>query len=137
MDDLTRFSGNDGDFARLQARQNALRNRKKGGLPLATQIPKHKRGDKFVRGPVPLDWLSAALSLGDKSGHLAWALWFSVGIQGKNPVRLTRSLREQFRISERTATRLLDRFAKAELVHVERQRGRGPDVTLLTAPPQD
>ncbi len=84
-----------------------------------------------VGGPVPYDWLRMALSFGGKAGHLSWALWWLVGIERGNPIRLTRQVLSDFEISTRASRRLLVDFERAGLVSVDRQRGRGPIVTLL------
>lgn len=137
MHEFSRFRGSDNDVARLHRRQSAQRGQKrKKPQSESTAIPKPKPRQKFVRGPIPLNWLHAALKLGDKSGHLAWVLWFLAGITGKNPIRVTSALCKEFHISPRTTARLLERFAKAGLLSLDRRRGRGPDVTLSEVEPQ-
>ncbi len=137
MIDLTRFEGTDQDVKGLLGKQQALRSdpqRKKQKTDKSRPIPKHEPRGKFVRGPVPCDWLKAALALGGKAGNLAWALWWLAGIEGRNPVRLTVRVLQEFKIAPNTARRLLVEFERAGLVEVDRKRGRGPDVTLSEPP---
>jgi hypothetical protein len=94
-------------------------------------IPKHGRGGRFVRGPIPYDWLRVALSLGNKAGHLALAIWWLIGVEKSNPIRLTGRVLRDFSISPRSARRLLTDFERAGLVEVDRRRGRRPLVTIL------
>ena len=102
---------------------------------LLKPIPKHEPGDRFVRGPIPYDWLRAALASGGKAGTLSWAMWWLAGMERKNPIKLTRQVLRDFNISPRSARRLLKDFERAGLVEVDRKRGRGPIVTLLKPSP--
>ena len=139
MIDLTRFGGTDQDVHCLLDRQQALRSEARGQKRKAAEsqpIPKHERGGRFVRGPIPCDWLRMALAIGGKSGNLAFALWWLAGVEQSNPLRLTGRVLRNFHISTRAARRLLVDFERAGLVDVERHRGRGPMVTLLTPQPE-
>jgi hypothetical protein len=98
-------------------------------------LPKHERGARFIRGPIPYVWLRVALSVGGKAGNLAWAIWWAVGVQRANPIRLSARMLRDFGISARAARRLLLEFERAGLLELDRRRGRGPTVTLLT--PED
>lgn len=54
------------------------------------------------------------------------------GMEQTNPIRLTKRVLGEFNISTRSACRLLSSFQQAGIVMVDRQRGRGPDVTLTS-----
>jgi hypothetical protein len=139
MDDLTRFAGTQHDVRGLLHRQQAIRTEAradKRGPATQLPLPKHERGDRFVRGPIPYEWLRLALALGGKAGHLAWAIWWLVGVEQSNPIQLTGRILRDFHLSPRAARRLLLLFERAGLLRVERKRGRGPMVTLLTPQPQ-
>ena len=130
--DLTRFEGSPQDIHGLLDRQQALRTR--GAKQKAGKhhpIPKHQQGGRFVRGPIPHEWLRVALAVGGKAGNLAWAIWFLVGVERSNPIRLTGRVLRDFHISPRASRRLLLDFERAGLVEIDRRRGRGPIVTLL------
>ena len=135
MTDLTRFGGTDQDVYGLLDRKQVLRSKSRVAKREAADrhpIPKHEQGDRFVRGPIPCDWLRLALSAGGKAGHLAWAIWWLAGVQQSNPLKLTKRVLGEFHISTRTANRLLFDFERAGLVEVYRKRGRSPIITLLT-----
>ncbi len=135
MNDLTRFGGTNEDVHGLLDQQQVLRTKSQDAKQKFTDrhpIPKHERGGRFVRGPIPYDWLRLALNAGGKAGHLAWAIWWLAGIEQSNPLKLTKQVLCRFHISTRTASRLLLDFEQAGLVEVDRKRGRGPIVTLLT-----
>jgi hypothetical protein len=137
MIDPTRYAGTDQDVSRLLGHQEARRSEAGIGKQKAVSqrpIPKHEQGGRFVRGPIPLTWLQPALLIGGKAGNLALAIWWLVGMQRSNPIKLTSRVMEDFGISTRSARRLLTEFERVGLVEVDRQRGRGPIVTLLIPP---
>jgi hypothetical protein len=97
--------------------------------------PLRVRDGKFVKGPIPLPWLQTALSVGGKSGSLAWALWWLAGLEKSSLVALTDQVVLEFGFSRKTADRLLKRFESLGLVQVDRHRGRCPRVHLLDVQP--
>lgn len=134
MTDLTRFTGTTQDVCGLLDQQRKMRSQvqhEKRKTAESNPLPKHKQGERFVRGPIPCDWLHRALACGGKSGNLALALWWLAGMQRCNPIRLTRQVARDFNISPRCVRRLLSKFGRAGLVQVARKRGRGPQVVLL------
>ncbi len=44
---------------------------------------------KFIKGPIPLEWISRANALPGKAGAVGMTLWFLVGVQGARTVKLT------------------------------------------------
>ena len=139
MIDPTRFGGTDQDVHGLLDRQQAIRSEDRIAKKDAADrrpIPEHEKGGRFVRGPIPYEWLRMALSFGGKSGNLAWAMWWLVGMKRSNPIRLTGRVLRDFSISTRTARRLLDQFERVGLVEVNRKRGRCPVVALLAPKPE-
>ena len=134
MTDLTRFTGTTQDVCGLLDQQRKMRSQaqnEKRKTAESNPLPKHKQGERFVRGPIPCDWLQRALACGGKSGNLALALWWLAGMQRCNPIRLTRQVARDFNISPRCVRRLLSKFERAGLVQVARKRGRSPQVVLL------
>lgn len=138
MIDIKRYSETDQDLRMLLDQKRTFRSEsrtadqgKNEGYP----IPKHGSGERFVCGPIPYLWLQAALALGGKSANLAWAIWWLLGVERSNGVRLTSRVLQDFDISPRTSRRLLKQLEQAGLVKVDRQRGRGPTVTVLPSPP--
>jgi len=73
MIDIDRFHWS--ESAIRQAAERKAKARKSTGLAtVKIELPKPKRGEKFVRGPIPLDWLKRAIPLGRKSINVALAL---------------------------------------------------------------
>ena len=104
------------------------------GSPSAgsTPIPRHSSGELFLKGPIPLNWLCTAATVpGAASLKIAVALWYLVGLQKTNGVKLTGRTLKMFKVHPGTASRALRRLEEAELVHVDRGPGRCPVVTLL------
>jgi len=44
-------------------------------------LPRHKLGEKFLKGPIPWDWISRAAKQPGKAVHVALVLWFLAGIK--------------------------------------------------------
>lgn len=57
-----------------------------------THEPRGGQSRRFIKGPIPLDWLSAANSLPGKAGAVGLALWFLVGVRGTTTIKLTRQI---------------------------------------------
>jgi len=95
-------------------------------------LPRHKPGDKFLKGPIPLAWLQAAAQQPGKAFHVGVALWFWAGIKRGRTIRLNLTrLEESFGVRRHAASRGLVALAEAKLVSVIRHAGRSPVVTLL------
>jgi hypothetical protein len=101
------------------------------------RAPRHKFGEKFVRGPIPLDWLCVAAKQPGKAFQVAMGLWFRAGINNSNRMRFPMSwLNRAFSVNRTTAYRGLSALEKVGLVSVVRHRGRASIVTLLEASPR-
>jgi len=85
---------------------------------------------RFIRGPIPLAWLSEACGLGGKVGQVVLAIWYARGLNGE-PVALTATLLGTFGVTTKTGRSVLARLEAAGLVSVERRRGRSPRVTVV------
>jgi hypothetical protein len=61
-------------------------------IPTSQKPPRHKRGQKFLCGPVPLPWLRWAATLRGKAVAVGIALWFKAGVTKRAEVKATGSL---------------------------------------------
>jgi hypothetical protein len=109
-----------------------------GATPLKSAQPKHpprhRRGQWFLRGPVPWPWLEIAARLPGRAPIVAaLCLWREAGRLGCRTVRLCLS-RAGLGLKHRSARRALQSLEKAGLVAVIREPGRAVEVTLLDAP---
>ena len=89
-----------------------------------------QRSTLFVRGPIPMSWLTRAARLPGKALHVGLLLWFRVGCEKSVTVRLTRSHCNLFGLTRHVVYRALKRLEEAGLVEVSRHRGRCPIVTI-------
>jgi hypothetical protein len=100
-------------------------------------VPRHQRGDHFLKGPIPWTWLCRAASASGRALHVAIALWFMVGIKRTAKVTLSSSVLRALGVTRHSAARGLKKLEAANLVRVERRPGRNPVVTVLDVPAGD
>ena len=98
--------------------------------PRAT--PRCRRGERFLKGPIPWPWLARAARQPGKALQVALALWLWAGITKCGVVALSLSrLDADVGVSRDAGRRGLEALEAAGLVSVERHAGRKPVVTLL------
>ena len=97
-------------------------------------LPRASRGERFVRGPIPLDWLTVAAQLPGKSLHVGVALWFEAGLRKAAVVPLSNITGRLFGLDRNSKYRGLDWLAGAGIITVQRKLGRAPVVTINAAP---
>ena len=95
------------------------------------QLPRHKAGEKFLKGPIPMDWLSAAARLPGKSLHVAIAIWFTASLNKSATVPLSNLAGLPFGLDRNAKYRALKWLEEKNLISIERKLGRSPLVTLL------
>lgn len=99
-----------------------------GEIPTSQKPPRHKRGQEFLCGPVPLPWLRQAATLRGKALAVGIALWF----------KATGTLWGKLGIHRKSAYRGLSALETAGLITVVRHAGRAPVVTIVeVASPTD
>ena len=96
-----------------------------------TGLPRHKPGEKFLKGPIPWIWLTAAASLPGKALHVAIALWFMASVKRSGTVALSGKTLRSLGVERHSGYRGLNALETAGLVAVERHSGRNPLVTIL------
>lgn len=98
--------------------------------------PRHRR-EPFLRGPIPLAWLSLASTLRKPALPAGIGLWFVRGVSGKTgPVRVTAAIRRKMQLSAGQMLRGLRALESAGLVRfVKEGRGRCPVVEIIDRPP--
>ena len=75
-------------------------------------------------------WLRAAARLPGRALAVGLALWFKAGVSKRATVKLSSSVRDKIGLDRYSARRGLEALERAELVDVDRQRGRSPVVTI-------
>ena len=100
-----------------------------------TRPPRHQRGQQFLKGPIPLDWLILAAGLPGKSLAVGLGLWVRAGMKNQRRFSVPRSLLREFQVGAEGLRESLVRLERAGLiVVVERRQGCSPVVELLEAP---
>jgi DNA-binding transcriptional ArsR family regulator len=96
-----------------------------------TPAPKRMIGE-FLKGPIPLLWLTVAATLAGK-GPLAVGLaaWFESGRRKSKEVRLTTAILKRFGVNRKTKYRALKSLEGAGLIRVRREPRKNPVVTIL------
>jgi hypothetical protein len=96
--------------------------------------PRHRRGEKFIKGPIPWPWMERAFPLRGKALQVALQLWFEAGCRKSRTVRLCLSGKLPKGLNRQSARRGLRALANAGLVRIVHRPGQGLEVTLLDAP---
>ena len=102
-----------------------------GGCPVSRKPPRKRPGEKFLKGPIPLNWIAQAARLPGKAIQVGMALWFLAGIKDRRTVALSGSVLEDFGVNRYAAYRGLKVLEDAGLVSAKRHPGRTPIVTIL------
>ena len=93
--------------------------------------PRHQAGERFLKGPIPLDWLCKAAQLPGKSLQVALAIWFLSGLSNSATVRLGNSVLCEMGVDRHSKKRALTQLTNAQLISVQRSSGQAPVVTIL------
>jgi hypothetical protein len=102
-----------------------------GGRSLRRKPPRHRQGEKFLKGPIPWEWLTEAANQPGQAIHVGIALWQLSGMTDEKTVALSGTLLKDLGVSRFAGYRSLTALEKAGLVSVQRHPGRNPIVTIL------
>ncbi len=87
---------------------------------------------EFLKGPIPLPWLTAVTRLSGKAPlAVGLAIWFESGRRKSNEVKLTTAILRRFSVNRKAKYSALKSLEKAGLVRVRREPRRNPVVTIL------
>jgi hypothetical protein len=87
---------------------------------------------RFLKGPIPWNWVIRASELPGKALVLGLCLWRLKGATRKDTVLLSNTELEPFGIDRAAKSRGLAALEKAGLIKLDRKRGRWANITLLT-----
>src|SRR5688500_5688721 len=99
--------------------------------PCSARPPRHRPGEKFLKGPVPWDWLGRAASQPGRALRGAIAVWGAAGITRARTVSRQPSVLRSLGVSRYAGYRALAALEGAGLLEVQRHPGRSPVVTIL------
>lgn len=83
-----------------------------------------KATPKFIKGPIPFDWLQTANALPGKAGQVGIALWFLAGVKKSRIVKITAEAERLAGCVRQTFAKGLAALEAAGLVAVERKPGQ-------------
>jgi hypothetical protein len=87
---------------------------------------------EFLKGPIPLDWLSCASKLPGKAAlSVALAIWFEIGRRRSHEIKLTTAICNRFGVNRKAKYRGLLLLEDAGLIAVVREARKNPLVMVL------
>ncbi|MGC3991644.1 MAG: hypothetical protein QM796_18535 [Chthoniobacteraceae bacterium] len=119
---------NDFDLSRFLVEPTATSNAPPKEPPVRRRV-----AGEFLRGPIPLSWLSIAARCPGKVLHVALAIWFEFGRRNQARFRLSNAILNRFGVSRKPSYHALLALEAAGLITVERTHGKNPFVTLHQA----
>lgn len=87
--------------------------------------------ERFLRGPVPMSWLSPASALPGKALAVGLALWRIAGLKKSLTVKLGTSETEAWGVNRSAKARALRSLTEAGLIRVDQKSGCLPLVTIV------
>ena len=86
---------------------------------------------KFLKGPIPLDWLTAAAQLPGKAINVGIALWWLDGMSKTGILKLTRQSQLALNISKDAERDGLRRLQRAGLIELTTRPGQRHNVRIV------
>lgn len=86
----------------------------------------------FLKGPIPMDWLSATSKLPGKAFNLGIAIWWLANMANTKTVKLTARALNYVGISRDATSDALKRMEVRGLIRVQRLPGQRPIVEILS-----
>lgn len=95
------------------------------------QFVEGRNRELFIKGPIPLYWLSAAAALPGKALNAALVILWLAGMSKDKEFQITGASLRHLTISEDAFRDGLKRLEQADLIRVNQAPGRRPRVTVL------
>ena len=108
----------------------ALSNQLIDGHPKS--VHKRRINGHFVKGPIPLSWISKAALLPGKSLNVGLACFYLMGLKRSHSFKLSNVVAAQFGLNKDSKARALKHLEKAGLVRCFRKQGRSVVVEVLS-----
>lgn len=86
---------------------------------------------RFLKGPIPWNWIEAVSGLGAGAILVGLCLWRNAGMSKTGSLRLTNASLDGVGINRMAKSRALHALEEAGLIRVERPPGCLPVVTLI------
>jgi hypothetical protein len=98
------------------------------------QFVELRKQELFLKGPIPLPWLSAAAALPGKALNVALAIRWVSDMSKAAEIHITKAALQHFGLSEDAYRDGLNRLEQAGLVVVVRKAGQRARVRILPMP---
>lgn len=98
-----------------------------GSLDSQPPGPMHR----YIKGPIPFDWMAKAASISKSAAKTALVLWFLRGLTRERRFRLVPARCREFGLDEKAKARGLKSLQEAGLIEVTANRGAAPFVEIL------
>jgi DNA-binding transcriptional ArsR family regulator len=92
--------------------------------------PRHKPGERFLKGPIPWKWIVKAAEISASSLAVALGIWFLAGVTNSAVIKLSNKILGELGVSERTKYRVLRAMEEAGLVSVVQEPGSSPKIRI-------
>lgn len=102
-------------------------------LPAKKDRPRKKK--RFIRGPIPAEWIEQAARLPGKALHVAVMIRYLDGFESTGTVKLRPSVRNLYGMDRFSCIRGLDQLEAVGLISVQRKRGSSPVATIMAGIP--
>ncbi len=96
-----------------------------------TKPPRHTAGEKFLKGPIPWNWICKASKLPGKALAVALAIYHLAFILNSRTVKLQKKITDEMGIKRITKYRAITALQNAGLISAIIHRGRLPVITIL------
>ncbi len=93
--------------------------------------PNRKPYKRFIKGPIPLEWIQAAARLPGRSLHVGLVLWYLAGVRRSKQGPISYTVASHFGLSRHVVYRGLAWLEEAGLITVLRKHGRRLGFTLM------
>jgi hypothetical protein len=90
---------------------------------------------KFIKGPIPLHWISEANSLPGKARAVGLALWFLVGVKRSMTIKITGQIEEIAACGRKAVYSALDALESAGLIRKSNAPGCRPTIEICVKDP--
>jgi len=95
------------------------------------QTQPDRNGRRFLRGPVPLDWLEHAARLNASALSVGVALWYLAGVtRSHTSLALSNERLKSWGVTRYTKRRALKRLEDAGLIRAVYRKGKSPVIDL-------
>ena len=90
-----------------------------------------REGEFFIKGPLPMDWISKAALLPGKAVQVGLVLWWFAGMRPQQKIKVTRQALKLLNVSNDAYRDALSRLEEVGLVKVFRTPGQRATVEIV------